>query len=56
MLNRVRIKAAVLSLLALIGCGSGPKPEAAATAPAAGAEVTTASGLKYVDTDVFRTP
>lgn len=49
MLNRVRLKAALISLLAMIGCAPSPKPSATATAPAAGAEVTTPSGLKYTD-------
>jgi len=49
MLTRVRLKAALISLLAMIGCAPSPKPSATAAAPASGAEVTTPSGLKYVD-------
>jgi len=49
MLTRVRLKAALISLLAMIGCAPSAKPSAAAAAPAAGAEVTTPSGLKYID-------
>src|SRR6185436_17645648 len=49
MLTKVRIKAALFSLLAMIGCAPSPKPDAATAAPAAGAEVTTPSGLKYTD-------
>jgi FKBP-type peptidyl-prolyl cis-trans isomerase len=51
MFNNARLKAAVLSVLAFVGCAKAPAPgSAAGSAPSsAGAEVTTPSGLKYTD-------